>query len=378
MERNQSINSISSLMSTEEVSPVLEEKPVVESPQTPADVPNEVVINTTTETPAVVYEKKEPWLKHLHLPFVALALGMGGVGLSFKKAVSVFTDFPEWPYVVLLLLTGSVYIVFSLLYLLKLIVYPEAVRKEFRHPIRANFLPIFPILFLILGLATTGTEYLKYGKVLIYIGSIVQIPLSLYLMSRWIMQSVKIQMCNPSCLIPPVGLLLFGLAWIRIDNRELSMFGFSVGLFWYFMIFSLFIHRVLFQGMLPQKFVPMLFILLAPPAITSLLIQELWPGSPMVFVFWNLAMFFLLLLIFMGQLFVKAVSHFELTWLAFVFPLGSFATSCLEVYHLNKILYYLVFAIAGMSLATLVLFVVLGFTFVNLLRGKVFVPEPEN
>ncbi|KAL0232863.1 hypothetical protein GEMRC1_011610 [Eukaryota sp. GEM-RC1] len=226
-----------------------------------------------------------------------------------------------------------------------------------------------------LGLGALDTEWNDAAEPMFYVGLAIQLPLGLLLMVRWITKTVQIKMCNPACLIGPVGILLVGLAFARIHVTEIAYLCYSASLFWWIMIFAQFLHRLLFIGLLPAKLIPMFFILLAPPMIATACTYELFGDTPMVYVFYSIGLFFALLLVWMTPLFVKALKHFELTWLAFVFPCASFAIGSMEVYGLTDSMFYGVIAWFGLGLSQLVFAGVSIATLVNVIRGKVFLPE---
>ncbi|KAL0219634.1 hypothetical protein P9112_005287 [Eukaryota sp. TZLM1-RC] len=343
---------------------------------------DEVVVDTNAPNTNEECSQDLPvssWLKNFHLPFLAMCMGSGGFSLMLKKAASIFEWLPALPYQIGVALTAVLFISLALIYLIKYIIYPSVVIKhELTHPIKSNFAPVFSIVILMVALGTMDTDLENVGKVLIWIGFAIQFPLALLMMRRWFTKQVQIKFCNPACLIAPVGLLLAGLAFARIGVFELAIFNYSASLFWWLMIFAQFLHRVLFVGMLPEKLIPMLFILLAPPCIATAATYEIYGNNAMVMVFYSIALFFAFLLIALGNLFYKAVKSFKLTWLAFVFPAASFAIGSLEVHFLNPdVLLWEVISIVAMIFATLVFFAVSVTSLVMVVKGKVFVEEDE-
>jgi len=54
---------------------------------------------------------------------------------------------------------------------------------------------------------------------------------------------------------------------VALGFVELSWFFFSVGLIMWAVMFTIIMNRIIFHNPLPQKLMPTLFILIAPPAV---------------------------------------------------------------------------------------------------------------
>ena len=73
---------------------------------------------------------------------------------------------------------------------------------------------------------------------------------------------------NPLWFLPIVGNLILPIAGVHLFNIEISWFFFSVGFVLWIIMFILIMNRIIFHNPMPQKLIPTLVILMAPPAIT--------------------------------------------------------------------------------------------------------------
>lgn len=131
---------------------------------------------------------------------------------------------------------------------------------------------------------------------------------------------MKLATLNPAWFIPIVGNLIVVIACK--DKTPYLWYYFSIGLFYYLVLFTIIFYRFVFSEKLNPKFTPTLFILLAPPAIIFLGYTKL-TGEYVAFsyIFLNLTLFFMYLTIFMYKNFLKL--KFFLSWWAFTFPIAA-------------------------------------------------------
>ncbi len=262
-------------------------------------------------------------LRHFPISFLAVCLGLIGFTLAWQKAEHVLQlPFSLWrplgwfTLVVIVLVLG--------LYLLKLVRYPREVRAEFQHPIKMNFFPILAKLFLIGSLVLLAVAP-ALSKQLWWAGVITQFAFGMIIMSAWIRHDkFEVHHLNPSWFIPVVGNVIIPIAGVKHFNPELSWFFFSVGLFWWLVLMSIVMNRIIFHRPIPQKLIPTLFILFAPPVIGFIALTKLMggptPGANMLYYF---GLFLFLLILTQLPVFLKL--KFNLPWWAYSFPLDALA-----------------------------------------------------
>jgi tellurite resistance protein len=111
---------------------------------------------------------------------------------------------------------------------------------------------------------------------------------------------------NPAWFIPAVGNILVPIVGIIHAPAEISWFFYSIGFFFWIILLIIFFNRIIFHSPLPEKLLPTLFILIAPPAVgfVSLvkLTGEVGDFSKILYYF---GLFLTLLLMFQFNIFKK-------------------------------------------------------------------------
>jgi len=103
-------------------------------------------------------------------------------------------------------------------------------------------------------------------------------------------------------------------------DKEISWFFFSIGLFFWMVLFTIIFYRLVFHTQLVQELVPTLVILIAPPAVGFTSYIKLTGNFDFVArILIYLALFFVLLFTFMIRHFFKI--RFVVSWWAYTFPL---------------------------------------------------------
>jgi len=277
-------------------------------------------------------------LENFSISFLAICLGLIGFTLAWQKAEEIF----ELPFVIsnyLLYFSIAVMGFVIITYLIKLVKYPESVKKEFHHPIKLNFFPILAKLFLITSLIYLSIN-MSVSKYLWWGGVIVQSIFTIVIMSAWIRhEKYKIDHLNPSWFIPVVGSIIVPIAGIQHFSPDLSWFFFSIGFFWWLILTVLVFNRIIFHNPIQKKLIPTLSILFAPPVIGFIALTKLMGGLN---VFGNLLFYFgafiFILILFQIKMFAKL--DFAIPWWAYSFPLDALAIGTLLMYHATGYAFY--------------------------------------
>ncbi len=243
---------------------------------------------------------------------------------------------------------------FILTYGLKTIKYFDEVKTDFKNRIRINFFSAISISFLLLSIAFM-TYWPFLSMVLWWVGVIVHSFLMLYTISFWIQHNFEIHFMNPAWFIPVVGNILIPVAGVEYMPKAFSFIYFSVGFFFWIILFAIFLNRAIFHDQMPQKFIPTLFILIAPPAIgfiAYIRITQSWDSFAVFMLF--LAYFFVILLFFLYGSFKKL--KFFISWWALTFPLMAITIASVVAYQIShqtiyKYLSFILFAFAIFTIA---------------------------
>ena len=245
-------------------------------------------------------------------------MGIAGLSIAFQRFATVFAA-AHGVGVALLAVAYLLFATLVIVYGLKFFRHRPEVIAELKHPVRANFFPAISIGLLLLGIATLDFSPLA-AKALWLAGSLLHLGFSLFIIAKWITSDYEIAHSNPTWFIPVVGNILVPIAGVELAGREVSWFFFSVGIFFWVALFTIVFYRLIFHHQLAQKFIPTLFILIAPPAVGFVAYVKLTGGvDPFARILFYVALFFVLLLASMFRHFFRV--RFFVSWWAYTFPL---------------------------------------------------------
>lgn len=314
------------------------------------------------------------WLMHVPVPLFAVVMGVTGLGIAWRKAAATLGA-PGMVGESVLAVAALLFVAIAGLYGAKALRHPAEVRKEFAHPVRANFFPAISIGLLLLSIAAV-----PYGRALATtvwgLGLAVHLILTLHLAGRWLTKPFQITHSNPAWFIPVVGNILVPLTGVRLGHVEVSWFFFAIGVVFWVVLFTVVFYRIVFHDQMPVKIVPTLFILIAPPAVGYLSYVALTGGvqvDAFARVLIYVALFLTLLLFSMARTFLAV--PFAVSWWAYTFPLDAITVATLEHAHLIHAPALAVLGGVLLAVASAVVALVLVRTLRAMASGALFVPE---
>jgi len=276
-------------------------------------------------------------LKNFSISFLAIPLGLIGYTLALQKAEHILKIAHCYNY--FLYFTISVFIAISIIYLIKIINYPEEFKKEFNHPVKLNFFPILAKIFLIASIIFLAIN-MKASKGLWIVGAIMQFSFSIIILSIWFRHSkFEYHHLNPSWFIPIVGNVIAPIAGIQHGFVELSWFFFSIGLVMWITLFIIVFNRIIFHDPIPEKLIPTFFILFAPPAIAFIAyVKMVGIIDPFARILFYISLFLLIFIFAQAKMFSKI--RFYLSWWAYSFPMSAITIATMLMYHKTEYLFF--------------------------------------
>ncbi len=279
-------------------------------------------------------------LEHFPVQLFAVIMGLSGLAIVFAKAYHLI-DMPYWIYAALLFVDTVLFLGIFVAYMMKWLIFPEAVKKEFLHPIKSSFMAAISISFLLISIAYY--DFAPTLSILLwYIGAPLQLLFTLIVIRYWINNEFKVVHSNPAWFIPIVGNVLVPVIGVEAAPIYVSLFFFALGLFFWIVLFTIMINRIVFHHPLAKKLVPTFFIFIAPPSVGFVSYFRITNGSIDMFsmFLYFVALFTLLLLLFMVKMF--DTKEFFISWWAYTFPLASMtiATLLLHMALGNSATYY--------------------------------------
>lgn len=269
-------------------------------------------------------------LRHLPIAWFSMIMGLGGLTIAWKKAeelMGLTVAVSPW----LLGLSTLLFLALAAAYGAKMLKYREAVAKEWAHPVKMNFVPTVSIAMILLSIGWLPLSA-PYSKLLWLAGAALHLVLTLHVMTQWMHHSkFEIVHLNPAWFIPVVGNVLVPIAGVSHAPAEISWFFFSIGVLFWPVLLTIIFYRVIFHGSLPERLMPTLFILIAPPAVGFIAYVKLTGGLDMLaLLFYYSALFFTLLLFVQLAWFARL--RFFLSWWAYSFPLAAITVATFVMY----------------------------------------------
>jgi tellurite resistance protein len=294
-----------------------------------------------------------PRLKYFPISWFAMIMGLSGLTLAWTRAEHVLgLDFGLSS--ILLPLTGGLFVVLTVLYAAKIVLYRDDVRAELNHPVKLAFAPTFSIALILLATASLrSAPDLSFW--LWCIGATVHLGATLYVMSSWIHHTrYEIAHLNPAWFIPVVGNVLVPIAGVQHASVEISWFFFSLGVFFWPVLTAILFYRLIFHDSLPDRLMPTLFIFIAPPAVGFISWFTLTGGiDAFAHILYGIALFFTLLLASQLRRFLRL--DFYLSWWAYSFPLAAITIATLIMAGVTGLRLYVSLAYALLAILTVVI-----------------------
>lgn len=319
-----------------------------------------------------VYSCEKSRVKFFPIMMYAIVMGMSGLTIMYQKA-ALWLGFTALIGEGLTIFSTMLFVLISLIYLGKYIRYTPLVKQEFTHPIRLNFFAAISISMLMLAIMYKESSP-TISASFWYPGAVVHFYLTMYTISFWINHPQALDHSNPAWFIPVVGNVLVPIGGEGCVSHGILVYFFSVGIFFWVILFAILLNRIIFHHPLSNKFMPTLFILIAPPAVGFIAYFKLYGVVDLfALMLFNLALFFTLLLAFMYKNFIKIT--FFLSWWAFVFPLSAMSISAMLMYHETHERLLLVLSYGMVCITTVVMAIVLYHTLFHMRRGEICVQE---
>ncbi|MEB2799153.1 SLAC1 anion channel family protein [Campylobacter upsaliensis] len=327
-------------------------------------------------------ENIEKISKLANFPIVLFAsvMGIGGLSLAFKKASVAFNhqDFLAWSAFGFAILALIVFALLFVCYGAKILYHFKAFKADLTHQVKINFLSSVPISMLII--TAFWSDFISkesgFWWVILesfYVASALQLILSLYVMSFWFRESMKSSLLSPAWFIPVVGNLIVPLSGAFINApKDMLLFFFCIGCFFWIILSAMIMQRLIFEQSLETKFIPTLFIFIAPPSIFVLDFHSLFQThSILSLMVYFIALFFVLLLIFLSKIFSKL--SFAPSWWAFTFPLCAFSIASFDLFITYKFKYFYGFlGVLALILALFAVFFISYKTLKAVANGNIF------
>ncbi len=316
---------------------------------------------------------EQGWLALFPITFFSITLGLGGWAIATQRLEQTLS-LPPFAAKVILGLDILVFVAVLVLYAAKVLLHPDHVRRELRHPVKISFIPTVSISILLMSVAFMDMHRgLSYA--LWVVGSILHAGLTLYIMREWICQDYfEISHMNPAWFIPVVGNMIIPLAGLAHAPQDVSWFFFSIGMVLWVVLFTIVTYRMIFHRSIPERLLPTLFILVAPPAVGFIAYVKLTGGLDAAA---RILFFFaVFMLAFLATLATRLGRiRFYLSWWAYSFPVAALAIAGTLMGHLASSGFYTGMAVVLWIMLSLLILFLSARTVLSMTRSEICVEE---
>ncbi|MBP0622256.1 SLAC1 anion channel family protein [Cupriavidus consociatus] len=268
-------------------------------------------------------------VKHLPVNLFAAVMGLSGLSLAWRGAVTPFGASPVIGDAVGVLAVLA-FVALAAGYLAKWKRYPEAVRAEFSHPVAGNFFGTIAIAILLLS-SVVGAHHAALGQAIWAVGTVLTVALTVVIAGRLLNSRTEPANVVPAWLIPGVATLdiavaggTMPMAWAHEVNLFAAAVGTVIALVFFTMIFSRLVHH----DPLPAGMVPSLIILIAPFEVGFLAYVNV---TGHVDLFAGMLFYFgLFLFVLLAWRVFRRPVQFAPSWWAISFPMAALSNAALK------------------------------------------------
>jgi len=277
-------------------------------------------------------------LEFFNISFFAAVMWFAWLSIASHKLEEIYNlSFHFSSYI--LYFTTIFFSIISLLYIIKLFINISDVKNDFNHPVKSNFFPwIWKILLLLAIWFLTINKWLSN---LFWISWIIfQSIFTIILFRRWMLHETNINTMNPLWFLPIVWNMIAPIAWFKLWYEELSWFFFSIWIIMWFVLFTIIMNRIIFHNPIPQKLMPTLFILIAPPSIWFISFTTLnnWELMQLWKIMYYFSLFMFIIII--SKINILKKIKFYLSWWAYSFPMAAITIATILYYKLTWTVFF--------------------------------------
>ena len=279
-------------------------------------------------------------IRNFPVSFFSVIMGLAGTTISLQKAIDII-NLPEIISFAGLAVTLFIFSIISIAYTLKIFTSPKDVIHEFNHPVKVHFFPTISISLLLLSIATSSI-YPSISQYLCYIGAWLHLTFMLSIIHIWMHEKNRFQIhhMNPSWFIPAVGNILVPIAWVHHLSSEINWFFFSIWIFFWGILLTIFFYRIIFHESITERMTPTLFILIAPPALAFISYFKLTGVlNDISRILFSFGIFITILVFSQIKIFLKIKNYYLSLW-AYSFPLAAMSIATALMYHETSIPFY--------------------------------------
>ena len=252
-------------------------------------------------------------------------MGLAGLGLTARSAATVWPGVLRAPayFTEPWVAAGSVaLLVLVVLYGMKLVQNPRAVRDDFVNPLTLGFCGAFPVgMSLVAG--GVGAYFPSLGKDLWWLSFALLLAFQVWGLARLLSGGIEPGQINAGWLILFVGGIVLPGPALSLGLAAPAHFSFGISASVAPILMSILFYRAIAGPVFPEGFRPTWLILLVPPSLIYANGMALYPGAVFPEILYPFALILAAALFYYGRRVTRWA--FGPGWWAFTFPLDALA-----------------------------------------------------
>ncbi|MGG1556475.1 SLAC1 anion channel family protein [Paenibacillus ferrarius] len=267
-------------------------------------------------------------IQFLPVNLFASVMGISGLSLAWRQASKllgtslIIAD-------IIGIIGVLLFVVLSIGYISKCILYPHKVKNEFQHPISGNFFGTITIAILLLS-SVIGSYSKISGQVIWIMGTVTTLALSYVVVTRLLNGNNDPAHAVPAWLIPGVGTMDIAVAGGTMPfpwAHEINLLSLAIGGIVALMFLTMILSRLIHHDPLHSGLTPSMLIMIAPFEVGFLAYvnfeQRIDQFASILFYF-GLFLFFVLFF----KVFKKSIP-FGASWWGVSFPMAALSNAAL-------------------------------------------------
>jgi len=146
----------------------------------------------------------------------------------------------------------------------------QRLRDQLRHPAQGPLAALVPVIAMLLGADLSRYAFVA-GRLVVVVALAAAAVFAGWLISTWLQGDLELEAVHGGYLLPTVAAGLVGAdAAAAVGLRQVAWGAFGVGMFFWTVLTTLILLRIIIRPALPDALTPTLAIVLAPPAVAGL------------------------------------------------------------------------------------------------------------
>ncbi|GAA3316197.1 TDT family transporter [Arthrobacter ramosus] len=213
----------------------------------------------------------------LPLSVFGIPLGLAGLGAGWSAA-RVTLGAPAWPAEVLYGAASAIWLIFTVVYVLRGLRRKGAFGADLRHPMAGPFASFIPLVGILLS--AHYSEYLPGLGAWVCVAFIAALAIvATQLFAHWVTGGVSMQSIHPGYFLPVVaGSFVASIGFSSIHAHEAALAAFGIGAFFWLVVGTVVTVRLMTAGALPPAAKTGMSAYLAAPATANTAWMVSHPG----------------------------------------------------------------------------------------------------